>query len=67
MMKIAKLGASSNSNKNPYSKFGFKGTEETQKALAEIKEVREKKTLELMSPQEWQRFCALRKHINNIS
>lgn len=66
-MKTAKLGSSSNSNKAPYAKFAFKGTDATQKGIAKVKGKRESGTLELMGPEEWDRFCAIRRHLSNIA
>ena len=61
MMKTAKLGSSSNANKNPYSKFGFEGTDATQKTFAKIKAAQDRATLDLMSPEAWSLFCLLRR------
>ena len=60
-MKTAKLGSSSNANKNPFSKFKFKGASSPKETFAEIKRIQESKTLELMPPEEWERFCVFRK------
>ena len=35
---MSKLGSSSNANKDPYVKFGFKGTEECQKSFKKMEE-----------------------------
>lgn len=67
---MTKTGSSSNSNKAPYAKFGFKGTEETQKGNAKVKGKRESGTLELMPPEEWEQFCVfkrLRSHLEKMN
>jgi hypothetical protein len=61
MTKFAKLGSSSNANRNPYSKFLFEGTPACQEVFNRIEESRKLKTLELMSPEKWEEFCAKRK------
>jgi len=63
-MKTAKLGSSSNANKDHYAKFNFKGGKDCRERLNEISGSRNlvTKTIALMSDIEWKEFCKNRRN-----
>jgi len=52
--------SSTNDGKHPYVKYNFEGTKYCQIAHKKIQAARNKKTLDLMTASEWNKFCKSR-------